>query len=270
MMNKQTYLKKYGPWALVTGASDGIGNELAKELAAIGFNLVIVARRESLLQEQAEKLIKKYGVDVIPFSADLSKSDDIELINRKTEKIDIGLFIASAGFGTSGNFINSSINNELNMIDVNCRALAQQSHEFARRFVKRGRGGIILLSSILAFQGVPRSANYSATKAYVQTLVEGLYSELKPLKVDVLAAAPGPVKTGFANRSDMNTSMAQNPQTVARATLKALGMKRTVIPGWLSKLLGYSLATSPRWGRIKILTQVMKDMTKHQAIRNET
>ncbi len=263
-MNKQAYLNNYGPWALVTGASNGIGNELTKELAAIGFNLVIVARSEKVLHELADSLMKKYSIEVTPIVADLGKPEDIEMINRETEGHDIGLFIGSAGFGTSGNFINSYIKNELNMIDVNCRALAMQAYEFARRFKQRGRGGIILLSSILAFQGVPRSANYSATKAYVQSLAEGLYTELKPHHIDVLAAAPGPVKTGFADRSNMNMSMAQSANAVAKATLNALGKKRTMLPGWLSKLLGYSLATAPRWLRTKILTFVMGDMTKHQ------
>ena len=136
---------------------------------------------------------------------------------------------------------------------------------FARRFAARRRGGVVLMSSLLAFQGVPRAANYAATKAYVQTLAEGLRVELAPVGVDVLASAPGPVRSGFADRADMRMSMALGPQVVARVTLNALGRKTTVRPGWLSKLLGWSLATLPRWGQVMVITQVMNGMTAHQA-----
>ena len=100
-------------------------------------------------------------------------------------------------------FIDSDLEVELNMIDLNCRSLAQMTHTFGGRFAKRGRGGIVLMSSLVAFQGVPRAANYAATKAYVQSLAEGIRAELKPLGVSVLASAPGPVKSGFGARAGM-------------------------------------------------------------------
>ena len=120
------------------------------------------------------------------------------------------------------------------------------------------------MSSIVAFQGVPRAANYAATKAYIQTLAEGLRVELQPFGIDVIASAPGPVKSGFAARANMEMGAAERPGTVAARTLDLLGRKMTVRPGFLSKLLGYSLATSPRWARVLIMTQVMRGMTQHQ------
>jgi short-subunit dehydrogenase len=133
-----------------------------------------------------------------------------------------------------------------------------------RRFAQRGRGGVVLLSSLVAFQGVPRAASYAATKAFVQSLAEALRIEWKPLGIDVIACAPGPVASGFAQRANMRMNMAATPEQVAQATLKALGRQTTVRPGWLSKLLEWSLAPLPRWGRVRIMSLVMGGMTAHQ------
>ncbi len=172
--------------------------------------------------------------------------------------------IASAGFGTSGAFLNTSIHAEVNMLQVNCLALLQLTHHFAQKFAAQKKGGIILMSSIVSFQGVPFAANYAASKAYVQTLAEALYHELKPYNVDVLSAAPGPVQTGFSERANMVMDNTLTPDQIGVPILKALGRKATVLPGFLSKLLVYSLGTVPRWGKIRIMKGVMGGMTKHQ------
>jgi len=152
----------------------------------------------------------------------------------------------------------------LDMIDVNCRAVVALTHHFAGRFVARGHGGVILLSSLLAFQGVPRAANYAATKAFIQTFAEGLRLELAPRGVDVIASAPGPVRSGFNDRANMQTGMGVGSMTVARQTIGALGRQGTVRPGALSKLLEASLVPLPRLGRSRILGVVMGGMTRHQ------
>jgi short-subunit dehydrogenase len=105
-------------------------------------------------------------------------------------------------------FINSNLDVELEMIDLNCRSLAHLTHHFGQKLAHRGRGGIVLMSSLVAFQGVPRAANYAATKAYVQSLSESIQRELRQSGVDVLAVAPGPVKSGFGARANMNMSTA--------------------------------------------------------------
>ncbi|UPT68195.1 MAG: SDR family NAD(P)-dependent oxidoreductase [Sphingobacteriales bacterium JAD_PAG50586_3] len=120
------------------------------------------------------------------------------------------------------------------------------------------------MSSMVAFQGVPYAAHYAATKAYVQTFAEALAVELKPYGVDVLAAAPGPVKSGFSSRANMKMDLALTPEQVGVPILKALGRKTTVLPGFLTKLLVYSLRTVPRWGKIRIMKMVMGGMTQHQ------
>jgi uncharacterized protein len=120
------------------------------------------------------------------------------------------------------------------------------------------------LSSIVAFQGVPHAANYAATKAYVQSLAEGIRQELSPFGVDVLVCAPGPVQSGFAQRADMKMGATATPTAVARASLAKLPGGGTVRPGFLSKLLGWSLALLPRWGRVQIMTLIMGRMTNHR------
>jgi uncharacterized protein len=257
--------QRYGPWAVVTGASDGIGRAFADCLAEMGLNLVLVARRQQVLSDLANQLTRSHGVDTVVVATDLGKRAGIDDLIARTQSLDVGLLVAAAGFGTSGRFVQAVLETELDMIDVNCRAVAALSHHFGLRFAQQKRGGIILLSSIVAFQGVPRAANYAATKAYVQSLAEGLRVELLPCGVDVLSSAPGPVQTGFAKRADMELGAAAMPAVVARASLAALRGAGTVRPGLLSKLLGWSLALLPRWARVRVMATIMGGMTKHRA-----
>lgn len=263
-MLNQNWRKKYGTWAVVTGASDGIGREMALCLAEAGFNLVLVARRSVILTQLASDLTLRFGIETCVLEADLTQPEAVKSVLEATHGLEVGLFVACAGFGTSGWFIESTLENELAMLDVNCRAVLTMTHAFARRFAQQKRGGIVLMSSLLAFQGVPRAAHYAATKAYIQSFAEGLHAELTPLGVDVIASAPGPIQSGFAARANMQMGVALTPDQVALATLQALGRKRTVRPGWLSKFLEGSLATLPRIGRTWALGKVMQGMTAHQ------
>ncbi|MDX2015692.1 MAG: SDR family NAD(P)-dependent oxidoreductase [Myxococcaceae bacterium] len=252
---------RYGPWALVTGASDGIGQAFARELAADGLKLVLVARRRKALEDLARELSP---AEVLVVDADLSTEAGVQAVEAAIAPLDVGLFVASAGFGTSGDFLHNELTAELSMLDVNCRAVVSLTHTVGRRLVRRGRGGLVLLSSLVAFQGVKRAAHYAATKAWVQSFAEGLALELAPTGVDVLSVAPGPIASGFAARANMSMSMSATPATVARSSLKALPRGGTVRPGLLSKLLEWSLMFLPRWGRVRAMSQVMAGMTKHQ------
>ncbi len=254
------FKSKYGPWALVTGASDGIGRAVAKELAGLGINVVLVARNKTKLDELSRE-IETNKVQTKVISLDLSLPDANSKLFAQTAGMDIGLLCAIAGYGSSGNFLDSEISTELNMLDLNCRAVIEQAHHYGRLLKARGKGGMILMGSIFSFQGVPGSANYAATKSYTQSLAEGLHYELKPLGIDVLSAAPGPVRSGFADRADMKMSQTDQPAIVAQQILAALGHSVTVRPGPVSKLLGYSLGTLPRSLRIKMLEKVMTTMT---------
>jgi hypothetical protein len=269
-MNKRTFLNKFGPWAVVTGASDGIGYAFAEQLAERGLNLVVVARRADPLTQLADKIQAKHGTKVQAIMADLSTPEGLIEVERVTEPLDVGLLVASAGYGTSGALLRANLKQERNMLDLNCYAVLDQCVLFGNRFAKRGQGGIILLSSLVGWQGVPQSAHYAATKAYVQSLAEALRLELRPKGVEVLASAPGPVRSGFAARANMAMGAAVRPEVVARASLNSLGKKGTVIPGALSKLLTYSLLPLPRFVRSLIMAQVMGQMTKHQSVAART
>lgn len=256
--------KRYGSWAIVTGASSGIGREMALRLAEAGLNLVLVARSQNVLEQMAVDWQDRYAIAVKVLAVDLSMKSGTKTILEETQNLDIGLLVAAAGFGTSGAFLESPIEAEMEMLNVNCRSLLELTWHFGKRFMKRGNGGIVLMSSIVGFQGTPFAAHYAATKAYVQTLAEALYVELAPMGIDVIASAPGPTNSGFADRAGMKLGMALSPKDVAQATLDALGTKPTILPGFISKLLTYSLAFLPRWVRVQIMGGVMRDMTKHQ------
>lgn len=257
------FAARYGPWAVVTGASDGIGRAFAVELAVRGLDLVVVARRQDLLDTLAAQLRRDHGVSVVVVAADLGVG--VDAVATAVADKDVGLVVCAAGFGTSGAFADSDLAAELAMIDVNCGAVCALTRLVVPRLRERKRGGIVLLSSLLAFQGVPRAANYAATKAWVQTFAEGLSGELAPFDVDVVASAPGPIQSGFADRAAMVMGRAGTPEEVATGTLDALRGGGTVRPGALSKLLEASLAFLPRRGRARVLAKVMGGMTQHHA-----
>lgn len=271
-MNKQILNKlnnNYGPWAVVTGASSGIGRESAVRLAEAGLNLVLVARRRDALEQLARQLIEKHGIDAQVIPVDLATDEGINAVKQGTKDLDVGLFFAAAGYGTTGSFLDNPIEQELDMLDLNVRSLLVLSWHFGRRFASRGRGGVVLISSIVGFQGMPNSANYAATKAYVQSLGEALNIELAPYGVDVLTSAPGPTNSGFAERAGQQMGAALEASVVAEKTLEALGEKATVLPGFLSKLLVYSLVLLPRQLRVWIMGQVMYGMIKHRVTTSQ-
>lgn len=246
-----------------------MGRALCDDLAAAGFNLLIVARREAELAELAGLLSREFGVEAVPMALDMARPADIDKLVAATRLRDVGLLVAAAGYGTSGPLVAGALDRELDMIDVNCRAVLSLVHTFSSRFVARGRGAIVLFGSIVGWQGTPFAANYAATKAYVQTLAEGLHVELAPHNVVVLSVAPGPVASGFARRAGMRMGAATPAGVAAAAIFRALGRGGTVVPGRLGKLLTYSLAPLPRSLRIRIMARIMRGMTGQNETQNE-
>lgn len=255
------FAQRYGPVAVVTGASSGIGRALAVELAARGVDLVLVARRVDTLRALAAELEERHDIETTVVPIDLARSTGVAELAAATAELDVGLLVAAAGFGTSGPFIAGDLADELDMLAVNCTAVTAQAHYFAGRFDARGRGGIILLSSIVGFQGMPLAAHYAATKAYVQTLGEALHVELSARGVDVLAAAPGPTASGFGARAGMNLSGGSDPADLAAPILDSLGRRPTALPGPRAKVLRTSLAPLPRRVRVRIMGRLMASMT---------
>lgn len=256
--------ERYGPWALVTGASEGIGCAMAQEIASRGVHLILVARRKDRLDALAETLKSTTGVQVRVCAADLSTAEGTRSVLLSIEGLELGLFVAAAGFGTSGAFLDSRIKEELDMLSVNCRAVLEILHPILREMKLRRRGGVVLLSSLVAFQGVPQAAHYAATKAYIQSLSEGIAGEARAEGIDVLASAPGPVHSGFADRAGMKMGQAAHPKTVAAATLNALGKSNLVRPGFLAKFLELALKTLPRRARVWVMGQIMSGMAGPQ------
>lgn len=254
---------QYGPWAVVTGASSGIGRALAGEIARAKINLVLVGRGVAELDRLAAELSKQEGIECRVLMLDLGDEDGTEALQKATVDLDVGLLVASAGFGSSGSFIENDLAPELEMLNVNCRSLMALSWHFGKRFAHRGRGGLVLFGSVVGFQGTPWASHYSATKAYVQAFAEGLHAELKLKGVDVLSVAPGPTNTGFASRANLQMGMALDPARIAPEILYALGKKATVLPGFLSKLIVYAMLPLPRWARVAMMGIVMRGMAKH-------
>jgi uncharacterized protein len=264
-MNKDRLRERFGPVALVTGASDGIGRAFAEQLAADGFDLVLVARLESVLRGLSTELAERHGVSVRTIASDLATPEGPAQVLDQTADLEIGLLVAAAGFGSSGSFLAQDVTVEAGMVDVNCRAVVELVHGLGNRMRRAGRGGIVLFGSLVGFQGVPWSATYAATKGFVQSFAEGLAQELKPHGISVLSVAPGPIRSGFGARAGMQMGLAQTPDMVAKVLLAALGRSVTVRPGWLSKFLGWSLGMLPRWLRVRVMGQIMKGMA--QAVR---
>lgn len=259
-MNKD-FIRKYGPWALVTGASAGIGREVAVKLAKRGLNIILQGRNETALAK-AKQEIEESGAEAEFFKADLAVDKEIDDMLAFCQDMDVGLFVGAAGVGTSGEFVENAIEEELNMLDLNCGAMTKITHHFAKKFVKQKHGGIMLFGSIVGFQGTPYTSNYAATKAYMLALGEGLYYELKNHGVDVLTVSPGPVATNFIKRARMKMDIADSPKAVAEDIVNALGKKMTCKPGWIGKFLHCVMAILPRCIRVKVMSIVMGKMTQ--------
>ncbi len=232
---RKDFRDRYGPWALVTGASSGIGAQFARELAAAGINLVLVARRIELLNELKQELVNRHKVEVITLQVDLSQDGCEQAIHAACDTLDIGLVVNNAGSGVPGPFASSDVQAEKELIRLNCITPVEITHHFLPKMQARGRGGIIFVSSLMGFQGVPYMANYSATKGYLLNFGESLYHECKGTGVDVLVLAPG--ATDAPGKHLHRVDYAKLPiswmtaEKVVDAALKKLGRKPLLIPG---------------------------------------
>ena len=236
-----------GTWnrALITGASSGIGRELARQLAAQGTDLVVVARSQERLQGLAAELGSEHHIQVEVLSADLSGRDQLDLVAQRIETEDrpIDLVINNAGFGFSGYFHELDLAGQSAMVDVNITALHRLSHAAARTMVPRERGGILNISSIAGYMVSPKSATYAATKSFVTSFSEALHEELRGFGITVTAVCPGLTHTEFHERANLDTSdypdfAWQSAPDVANEALEALSTKQAkVITGNLNKVL---------------------------------
>jgi len=259
---------KYGRYALITGATAGIGEQFAVQLAESGFNLVLVARRKQKMDALAASLHSRFDVAVETIDLDLAAENATTELVRRTQHVDIGLVIVSAGIFTSGPFIANPLLDETQLVTVNALVPMQLAHEYGRTMAKRNRGGIILVASTVGHQAAPYLANYAATKAYIATLGQALNYELKKSGVDVLVLSPGPTKTeGVHNAVGIDFTQLplpmMEPSRVVRKALKGLGHRSLVIPGGTNKFMdvaGKYLAPRP------VLTK-MYGLLLHRALK---
>ena len=178
------FVERYGPWAVVAGASEGIGASFSQKLAARGMNVVLVARRAAPLEELAAEIREKHRVEVKVQPLDLGSADAVAGLRTATEDLEIGLVVYNAAYSPIGAFLDIDVEEHLKAVDINVHGPLRLSHYFGRRFVERGKGGIILMSSMSGLQGTAMVANYAATKAYDMVLAEGLWYELQRHGVD--------------------------------------------------------------------------------------
>ena len=235
MSSSQTFKSKYGPWALVTGAARGMGTEFSYQIAALGLNLVLVDMLADELAKVAEETRGKSTVEIRTVVVDLSRPDFIETIRRQTDDIEVGLLVSNAAYPPVGLFFDQSLEDKLRMIEVNVRAPLILVQEFGAKMLARKRGGIIMVASASALQGVAYVASYAATKAYNLILAESLWDELREHGVDVLGFMPGATRTtGFVlSKPNIARTVApiMEPKPTVTEALKALGKAPSRIPG---------------------------------------
>jgi short-subunit dehydrogenase len=256
--------EKYGPWALITGASAGLGSLFAQRLAAQGLNLVLVARRKEKLDSLGEELSSKYGIETRSIGVDLGDPDFMQAIDQNTADLEIGLLVNNAGFTNSGDFLDNSLDRELLLVNVNVRATMMLAHHFGQLMRDRKRGGIIFSASIAGFAAIPFWANYSASKSYDLILAEALAEELKPHNVDVLALCPGATHTEFSTYSGFfSPMMAMQPDRVVDQALAKLGNRHTTVVGILNFLTVSVFRFVPRRVASYFAGRVIRDMVDH-------
>ena len=224
----------YGPWAIVTGASSGIGVEFARQLAAKGLNLILIARRKDRLDALAEELSGKHQITVKTLEVDLGASDFLEKVREGTDGLEVGLLVNNAGVAVNGPLHKPDLEKQLQMLHVNCTAPMVLAHEFANQMIARQKGGIIFTASVSSFFPVPYVGHYAATKAYGLFLAASLNYELRKDNIHVQAICPGYTESEMTEKVRAKKMSAQ---AVVEESLDKLGRKSVVIAGLKNKLM---------------------------------
>jgi short-subunit dehydrogenase len=266
MVDKADFAALYGPWAMVAGASQGLGAAYAEELAARGLNLVLVARRAELLQSRASNLSTKYNVETKIIPRDLSAADAVEQIAENTKDLEIGLLVYNAAFSAIGPFLERSLEDHVIEINTNAFTPLKLIYLFAQQMLARGRGGVVLMSSLSAFQGSAYISTYAATKAFNIVLAEGLWEEWRERGVDVLVCVSGAVKTPNYVASEPEQTgglgdMTMTPEQVVHEAMNALGKGPYVIPGRMNRISSFVMRhLLPRKAAVKFMGRILRRM----------
>jgi short-subunit dehydrogenase len=242
--------------ALVTGASSGIGADLARQLAQRGHGVVLVARRLERLETLAEELRAQHGIRAEALACDLTDPADRDGLPARIEALGltVDILVNNAGYGSAGQFVDLDARWETDMVRLNCEAVVALSAAYAPRMTERGTGAILVVASSAGMQPIPGQATYAATKAFALSFSEALHTELGPRGVTVTALCPGPIDTEFAARAGLESAFAQVPgfarvssEECARAAIKGLAKgRRVVVPGLPIKAMAVAGHHTPR------------------------
>jgi short-subunit dehydrogenase len=262
-MHAYEFLQRFGPTALITGASSGIGEAFAVLLARGGFDLVLAARRTDKLDALAARLRAHEGVNVVVCQVDLSNAQAIDTIAEDCEDRDIGLLVSNAGFGMKGPHQDNDPITLRNMINVNCVAPTLLTQHFIPKLLDRGRGGIIITSSVESLMGFPYSAPYAASKAFASSLGEGLWGELHPSGVDVLALCPGSTDTETHSLQGIDSSKLEgmmSAEAVAQEALDNIQNGPVFISGAANREMFSAVTAMPRREALLMMGENMKQV----------
>lgn len=252
---------KYGPWAIVAGASEGLGAAFAEGLAKRGLNLILIARRAEKLEALSKQLAHDYQIAVKIQSLDLANFQNAKHFLSQLE-FDIGLLVYNAAYAPIGYFEDLSEGDLDKIVDVNIKAPLLLSKLVSTKMIEEGKGGIVLMSSLAGMQGSPKIATYAASKAFNSILAEGIWHELKTHGIDVLASCAGAIRTpGYKSAKNIKDAPGTlDASKVVEETLNALGKGPTTIPGFTNKMAHFFM------GRIfsrKFAISMMGKNTKH-------
>ena len=263
--------------ALVTGASSGIGEEFARQLARRGYDLVLVARRKDRLSLLATSLSALHNVTAEVIEADLTAKEEVAVVERRLGVGDIDLLVNDAGLGSVGEFAQLPLDREVEQVELNVRALLQLTHAALRSMVQRGRGAIINVASMAGFQPVPYNATYAATKAFVVNFSEALHEEAKPHGVTVTCLCPGPVRTEFQQVAGIKAGrMRGKPLLRYMAGTSAVGVvqsalgameagRAVVIPGTVNRAIVETAHGLPRCVVRRLAGAAFEGQASHDA-----
>lgn len=237
---------------LITGASSGIGEAFARQLAAAGHNLVLVARTENKLTKLCDELMATHEIIAHYVAIDLNDYQaDLRLFKETVNHgIEVDWLINNAGFGSMGEFSELDIENELEMVGLNVMALVALTHRYLHKMKERKSGTIINVSSTAGVQPIPFMATYAATKAFVTSFTEALAEENRPFGIRIMALCPGATETNFFNASNIKDPVkikgTQTPEEVVEAALEGLEKGKTkVISGWVNSLVAHAASLAP-------------------------
>ena len=233
---------QFGPWALVTGASSGIGKEFARQIAASGINVVLVARRDALLSELGRAISQEFDVQYRALAMDLSQEGFIPKLAEHTKDLDIGLLVSNAGTANPGEFLKLDRQLLQATLRLNTMSHLDIAHHFGRKLAERRRGGLILVGAMGAENGIPRITNDAAAKSYVHSLGEALHYEFKPLGVYVTVLAAGFTNTAVLEKFGLDPkSLPMKPMSVEQCVSEGLSgllkNRSRIVPGRLNRIM---------------------------------